>query len=135
MEGFTESWKKEQLSDLKAQQRKTQQAQRQAQADAAKRDRENMPAAQLQRERQAQEQQMGALALQQWNAGGKQESPEFVQKTIRDAVAALPENNGDYAAALASAVAAGYAKAMQAQAKDMARLQVISESYYSGGGF
>lgn len=113
-------------------QRAAQQQQAKAARDAERSARENTPQAQLRREQQAAEGQMGALALQQWNASGRQESPEFVQKAIHDAVNMLPQTNGDYAQALAQAVAAGYQRAMMQQQRDMARAAVFSESFYPG---
>jgi hypothetical protein len=88
------------------------------------------PRGQLEAAQKLQRGQVEAAVMDQWARGGKQESPEFVQNTIRQATANLPETGGNLAAAIQMAVQAGYRKAIAAQQKDAQRLQVFSESYY-----
>ncbi len=137
MEGFTESWKREQLADLKQQQGKAQQAQRQAdadakrqQADAAKYDREHTPLAVEAAAQKERQQQMEGIVAQ--NTYGFQPDQ---QKQI--ASAALHDVNlgFDLASAVRDAVYQTQQKIYRDYQATMQRQQVTSESYYSAEGF
>lgn len=84
------------------------QAQRDADREAARAARAAAPLAQLRAAQAADEDRVGAVVMDQWNRGGRVESPELVRATVRNAAAALPDYSGD----IVMAVNAGYDRAM-----------------------
>jgi hypothetical protein len=80
------------------------------------------PLAMLGAEQKRQESDVAAFAMNQWERGGRQESPDMLRRIIRDATGRLPDYGGDVAEAVNAAVNAGYEKAMMQQQRAMNRM-------------
>ena len=136
MEQYTESWKREQLKELAAQQRKEQQERRKAEAEAKRQEREaakydkaHTPMALEAAARKEEQEQMAGVVAANTHGFAPDQQKQIAAAALKDVNLGM-----DLASAVRDAVYQTQQKIYKDYQAGMARQQVISESYYSAGG-